>query len=130
MHDDNIDWSYAGPGHKRKQQEENARRRREAKPEIVREYLPEKTTPRAKQSSKREEKSTEDIDGRNARRLIGLLALKLANARLIEIELQERGLSISLLTVSNIRSQFLADIKILKQEGLMDDAALRAYRED
>jgi hypothetical protein len=91
---------------------------------------PRKPAKRRAEKTERRKEAAPDISGMKAKRAIRLLALTHDTPRKIEAELIEMGWSISLVTISNIRTHFLECVKLLNEKGLIDRRALIAFRKE
>src|SRR5882724_9558849 len=100
--DNRIDYSYAGPGARRREQAERTARKRDQETRPIRERMPERKSARQSQT-KAERIAAADISGIKLKRMIRLRALTM-DAREIENEMKDRGISVSLIAIGNIRS--------------------------
>jgi hypothetical protein len=110
MSDDNNEYTYAGPGYKRRMQQERSMRASASKPKpIKRERLEPAKQNRPKETAERPE--YRDVSATELKRAIRRLTPRTENVREINALLLEEGISASLVTISAVRREFLASSK-------------------
>ena len=126
MTDWQRDYSSAGPGYKRRmQQERSARANATAlksitQPQPVRERLP------AKQSFPDTEHREANVI--TIKKLVRRMAIRKESPREIQAELTSLGISLSLVAISSLRAEMIQILKLLTEDGLIDETRLERYR--
>ena len=97
---------------------------------LPRERLPQRTPAKRSSSKNAERKETRDVSGFKIKKAVLLLESDAGHARKIEAELLEMDIGVSLVAISNVRTQFLECVKLLNEEGLIDKRALIEFRKE
>ncbi|MFK4510373.1 hypothetical protein [Bradyrhizobium daqingense] len=118
MLDQNNGYEFAGEGAKRRRQ------RLEAK---ARQNKSEPSEQQRKATSKRAPKFR-DVSGSEARKRIRLLALRSFTFQDVSDAIKREGYRVSGIAISGVRSDMRAAIKLLIDEGLLDEQRLKQYR--
>ncbi|MCK1547185.1 hypothetical protein IVB12_36000 [Bradyrhizobium sp. 179] len=117
---DNNEYTFAGPGRKRRERLERAAHQTEPKPD---------SSQRKAATSKRAPEFR-DVSGSEMKKAIRLLTLRTETFKDVSNALERKGYRASGLAIAGVRSDMRATIKLLLEEGLLDERRLKQYRRD
>lgn len=113
--DNNNDYTFAGKGRKRRERLEHLARQIEPKPDRG----------EIKAAAKQREPEFRDVSGSELKRAIRLLTLKHDTFANLSDALRRKGYRASGVTISAVRAEMKQIVKLLVDEGLLDEQRLR-----